>query len=185
MKILSLIHKFRESSKELTKLQSITVCAMMLALRVVLGALANTGLTFLPYTKMSLNFLPVAIAAILYGPVCAMIVSGIGDILSYLIVPIGAYFPGWTLNAVLVGLLYGIFIYKTKRPLLNLIICEILIALIIEIPLGSLWMYITYDKAFWLMAGTRGLKTLIATPIEIAVVYFFSKILKRIPNLRR
>ena len=76
---------FRDSSKELTKLQSLTICAMMLALRVVLGYFSNITLAITPDIKIGFNFLPIAITGILCGPVPAMIVGGLGDLLSFLI----------------------------------------------------------------------------------------------------
>lgn len=179
-----LVAKFKDSAKELSKIQSLTVCALMLAIRVVLGYFSNLTLGITPDIKIGFNFLPIAICAILCGPVGAIIVGGMGDLLSFLIAPMGFYFPGWTVSGMLVGLLYGIFLYKSKHILLNIIICEILIGLLVEIALGSLWLLIQYDKAFFIMAGVRGVKTLVSTPIEILVVFFFAKVLKKIPKVK-
>lgn len=176
--------KFKDSAKELSKLQSLTVCAMMLALRVVLGYFSNIGLSLTPDIKIGFNFLPVAIIGILCGPVPAMIVGGLGDLLSFLIAPMGFYFPGWTVSGILAGLLYGLFLYKSRCSLLSIAVCEVIIGIFIEVALGSLWLLIQYDKAFFVMAGVRGLKTLVATPIEIAVVFFFSKVLRKVPKLK-
>ncbi len=180
-----LIAKFRDSSRELSSVRSISICAMMLALRVVIGYFSNLTLAFSPDVKIGFAFLPVAIAAMLCGPVCGMIVGGLGDVLSFLIAPMGYYFPGWTVSGLLVGLLYGIFLYKAKKLLPSIIICEVVIGLFIEVALGSLWLYIQFNKAFLLMAGMRGIKTLAALPIETVLVYFFSKVLSKIPLLKR
>lgn len=175
----------KSSSKELTKIQGLTLCAMMLALRVVLGYFANATLAITPDIKIGFGFLPVAITGILCGPVPAMIVGGMGDLLSFLIAPMGYYFPGWTVSGILVGLLYGLFLYKSDCSLVRIIICEVVIGVFIEIALGSLWLLIQYDKAFFVMAGVRGIKTLVATPIEIAIVFFFAKVLKKMPKLKK
>lgn len=173
--------KFRDSAKELSSVKGVALCAMLLSLRVVVGYFANFSLAITPNAKVGFAFLPIAIASMLFGPVCGMIVGGLGDIISFLLVPMGGYFFGWTLNGILVGLLYGIFLYKADgKILLRLIICEVLINFAVEVPLGSLWLMIQYQKAFWVMAGTRAIKCLIAVPIETALVYFFTKVLKRI-----
>ena len=177
--------KFSESSKQLKNVQGLSVCAMMLALRVVLGYFSNLTLAISPDIKVGFSFLPIAICAILCGPVAAMIVGGMGDILSFLLAPMGFYFPGWTISGILVGLLYGLFLYKADKILLRLIICEVIIAVFVEIALGSLWLMIQYQKGFIVMAGVRGIKTLVVTPIEIAVVYFFAKVLKKLPKFKR
>lgn len=175
-----LTQKFRSSAQELSSVKNISICAMMLALRVVIGYFANFSLAITPNAKVGFAFLPVAIASMLLGPVCGMIVGGLGDIISFTLAPMGGYFFGWTLNGMLAGLLYGLFLYKADgKLLLKLIICEILINFAVEVPLGSLWLYIQYNKAFWVMAGTRAIKCLIALPIETALVYFFAKVVLR------
>ncbi|MBQ4105615.1 MAG: folate family ECF transporter S component [Clostridia bacterium] len=180
----NLVAKFTNSAKELGRVRSLTICAMMLALRVVLGYFSNISLSITPNAKVGFAFLPIALAAMLCGPVAGMIVGGLGDVISFILMPMGGYFFGWTLNGILVGMLYGLFLYKTdSRFLLKLILCEVFISFGVEVPLGSLWLLIQFDKAFWVMAGTRALKCLIAIPIETALVFAFSKLLKRIPKL--
>ena len=179
-----LVAKFRSSLGELSNVRSMSICAMMLALRVVLGYFSNLTLAISPEIKIGFSFLPIAIAAMLCGPVCGMIVGGLGDVLSFMLLPMGGYFFGWTLSGMLVGLFYGIFLYKASHLLLNLIVCEVLIGILIEVALGSLWLLIQYQKAFFLMAGVRGLKTLVAIPIEIVLIFFFSKVLTKIPKLK-
>lgn len=177
----SLVAKFRSSAQELSDVKGISLCAMLLALRVVVGYFANFSLAITPNAKFGFAFLPIAITGMLFGPVGAMIVGGLGDILSFMIAPMGGYFFGWTLNGILVGLLYGLFLYKAdSKILIRLIICEILINFAVEVPLGSLWLYIQQGKAFWVMAGTRAIKCLIAIPIETMLVFFFKKVLKRV-----
>ncbi|MBE6733729.1 MAG: folate family ECF transporter S component [Ruminococcaceae bacterium] len=177
----SLVAKFRSSAQELSNVKGISLCAMLLALRVVVGYFANFSLAITPNAKVGFAFLPIAITGMLFGPVGAMIVGGLGDVLSFLLVPMGGYFFGWTLNGILVGLLYGLFLYKAdSKILLRLIICEIIINFGVEVPLGSLWLYIQFDKAFWVMAGTRAIKCLIALPIETVLVFFFKNVLKRV-----
>ena len=176
--------KFRSSSKALSKIQGLTVCALMLAVRGVLGYFSNLTLGITPEIKIGFNFLPIAITAILCGPVCAMIVGSMGDLLSFLLAPMGFYFPGWTLSGLLVGLFFGLFLYKSKRTLVNIIISEIIIGVFVEIVLGSLWLYIQYQKAFLVMAGVRGIKTLVAIPIEIVVILIVAKALNKIPKLK-
>ncbi|MDO5124020.1 MAG: folate family ECF transporter S component [Eubacteriales bacterium] len=183
---MNILRKFPDSAKETKNIRCLTVCALMLALRVVLGYFSNISLSITPNAKIGFAFLPVAIVAALYGPVWGLVVGGLGDVLSFMLMPMGNYFFGWTLNAMLVGMVYGLFLYKNNsKLLLKLILCEIVIGFVIEVPLGSLWLLIQFGKSFWLMAGTRAIKWLIAIPIETALVYLFTKmILPRIPFLK-
>ena len=109
--------KFYNSVKESSNVQSLVALAMLLAIRVIVGIFANSTMAlFGNMIKISVNFLPIAIAAALFGPVGAALVGGLGDILSFFINPAsgGAYFPGFTLNGILTGLILGIFFYKNN-----------------------------------------------------------------------
>ena len=50
----------------------------------------------------------------LFGPVVGGIMGGIGDILKFLIKPTGPYFFGYTLNAMLGPVIYGIFLLSSS-----------------------------------------------------------------------
>ena len=175
MNNLTLAQKFMKSAQMLKSPQNLAVCGMLLALRIVIGYFSNLTLAVSPDIKIGFSFLPIAIAGILCGPVASGIIGALGDIFCFLLAPMGAYFPGWTINGMLVGLLYGIFLYESKRFIPSLIICEIVNGLFVEIALGSLWLYIQFSKAFWITAGARGIKTLVAIPIEIALIILFEK----------
>lgn len=175
MNNLTLAQKFMKSAQMLKSPQNLAVCGMLLALRIVIGYFSNLTLAVSPDIKIGFSFLPIAIAGILCGPVASGIIGALGDIFCFLLAPMGAYFPGWTMNGLLVGLLYGMFLYESKRFIPSLIICEIVNGLFVEIALGSLWLYIQFSKAFWITAGARGIKTLVAIPIEIALIILFEK----------
>ena len=45
-----------------------------------------------------------AIAGALYGPVASLLVGALGDIISIMLVPTGAFFPGFTISGALTRL---------------------------------------------------------------------------------
>ena len=115
MNNLTLAQKFSKSAQMLKNPQSLAVCGMLLALRIVIGYFSNLTLAISPDIKIGFSFLPVAIAGILCGPVASGIIGALGDLFCFLLAPMGAYFPGWTINGLLVGLLYGIFLFESKK----------------------------------------------------------------------
>lgn len=175
MNNLTLAQKFSKSAQMLKNPQSLAVCGLLLALRIVIGYFSNLTLAVSPDIKIGFSFLPVAIAGILCGPVASGVIGALGDIFCFLLAPMGAYFPGWTVNGLLVGILYGVFLYESKHFIPSLVICEIVSGLFVEIALGSLWLYVQFSKAFWITAAARGIKTLVAIPIEIALIILFDK----------
>ncbi len=62
--------------------------------------------------EYKLSFIPLIIASVFLGPVYGALVGGIGDVLSSLIIPIGPYFPGFTIVSVIKGLAVGFLCHK-------------------------------------------------------------------------
>ena len=139
---MSFLRKFADSSKELGTIQGLAVCAMMLALRIVLGIVGNVSLSFIPLPVVkivALVFIPVVVTGYLYGPVCAALVAGLGDIFSYLLQPTAfGYTPGITACYVLEGLIYGICLYKSELKIKDLIITKALSLGLCTLTLQSL-----------------------------------------------
>lgn len=173
--------KFSDSFKELTSVKSITMASMLLAVIVVLGYFANFTLALFPMVKISFAFLPKSIAAYALGPVVAGIVGALGDVISFFLNPVGgAYFPGWTFNAFLTGLIYGIFLYKNEVELKNIILAKIVVLIIVEIFFATLWLNIQFGFPFMATLLTRALSKTLSSPIEVAIIYFVSKAFKRL-----
>ena len=58
--------------------------------------------------------LEIVIAGILFGPVPAMLISILADVLAAFLFPVGPFFPGLTVTAALTGLLYGALLHKNQ-----------------------------------------------------------------------
>lgn len=58
----------------------------------------------------------------MFGPIPAAIVGALGDILSFIIAPTGAYFPGFTINGFITGFIYGMFLYKNNVTPLRVVL---------------------------------------------------------------
>ncbi len=97
--------------KKTNSARYITICAMLTALCVVLDRLSAMNEFF----KIGLGFVPVVIAAILYGPATSALVYGLADFIAANLFPKGAYFPGFTLSAILMGAIYGVFLYEWRK----------------------------------------------------------------------
>lgn len=104
-----LISDFKASAKELKSLRSVTIAAMLLALHTVLSVFVTIHVT--ESLRISVSFVATCVTAYFFGPVVGFLSGALGDIIQYLIKPAGGYFFGWTLNAALAGLVYGIGFY--------------------------------------------------------------------------
>lgn len=175
---LSLKEKFATSVGEFSKVESLTIAGMLLAVRVVLGYFSNFSLTIIPTIKFTFSFLPISICSALLGPVMGIIVGGLGDILSFIINPQGAYFFGWTLNAMLTGLVYGLLLYKNNITVIRTAISRVIIAFVIEVPLGTYWLIVSgvSQKAYKVLFASRALKQLAFIVFEVALILIIGNV---------
>ena len=165
----------KESSKELKKVKSITGCSMLTALNVAVGTL------FIPITptlRIGFSSVFAGVSGMVYGPVITGVAGVIADTLKYIIRPDGPYFPGFALNEFLTGMIYGCFFYKKKITLRRVIVARLMVTILINLCLTSLWLNIMYDNALFTMA--RLIKTIVMFPVDVAILYAALKAGERI-----
>lgn len=135
-------NKLNETKSRKAKLstQTMAVFAILIAAQFVISQF----LTFQVWNiKISFSFIPVVIAARLYGAVGAAEVAGIGDIIGVIFRPVGIWFPPITISAMLVGAIFGLFLKKSDsfiRILISVLISEFVFSLFIT----PLWLTILY-----------------------------------------
>ena len=142
--------------------RTLVMMALLIALEVILTRFLSINL---PVVRIGFGFLPVAIAAILFGPLWAGVGYAVGDLLGMLIWPTGAYFPGF-----LVGVTYGFFLYKKTVTWPRLTVTVIVVILAYSLVLNTVWLSILYGKAFWGLLPTRILQCVILIPVQILTI---------------
>lgn len=183
---MTLKEKTLNSAKELSNLFSLTALAMLLALRIILGIFANSTMPmFGNLVKISLNFLPIAVAATMFGPVGAALIGGLGDILAFFMNPAGGtYFPGFTLNGIITGLILGYFLYKNNVSVKTVIISWAINAVFVEVLLSGYWLYFIYGagqgNSFWIYLWTRVISEAIKFVPTVLVILAVGKAVGRI-----
>ena len=118
----------------------------------------------------------------LFGPVVGMMAGVCTDVLGYFAgnLSMGAYFPGYTLTAVVGGLIWGLWLYPRKITVWRAIGAKACINVFCNICLNTLWLTITGGKAMSLLLVTRVPKNLILLPLEIVLVYVAMRLVCRI-----
>ncbi|MCH5304626.1 MAG: folate family ECF transporter S component [Ruminococcus sp.] len=187
---MSVKEKIVNSVKELNGVYSLVALAMLLALRIVVGIFANATLPmFGNMLKISINFLPIAVAAIMFGPIGAGLVGGLGDVLSFFIFPTGgAYFPGFTLNGILTGFILGIFLYKNNVSVKSVLISWSINAVFIEVLLSGYWLYFIYsmgrEDTFIVYLLTRAVSEAIKFIPSVLIIFAVGKGLTKAIKIR-
>ena len=166
---LSLPEKFRQSAQELKQVRTLTGVAMLLAMSVVISFTASVRVT--ETIKIGLGYLITALLGMLYGPFTAALAAGAGDLIKYLLKPDGAYFFGFTLTAMLGGVVYGVFFYREKCTIPRAIASKAPVSLLLNCLLNTVWVSWLYGMPFLGALGPRVIKNLMALPFEIVLLY--------------
>lgn len=131
--------------------------------------------------KIGLNFIPIVLCAMLFGPIYAGIVAALADFLGATLFPIGAYFPGFTLTALITGIIFGLFLYKKQNALC--IICSVSInQLLLSLLLNTFWISLLYDAPFIELLISRIPQCAILFIIQISLIFLLRKLM---PNFKR
>ena len=147
---------FLSSAKELKSVPALAMCAMFAALALILNSVASINLG--PYIKIGFSGIPNQIVDYLFGPITGGLFAGILDLVKYFMKPDGAFFFGFTFNAMLAAFIYGCFYYRQKLTLKRVLIAKLVVVLVVNIVLNTLWLDMLYGKGFLAILPARAVK---------------------------
>ena len=164
--------------------KKIILTAVLLAMLIILSRFLSIKT---PILKISFAFVPTMLCAVWLGFKWTVLLNVLGDVIGATLFPTGPYFVGYTISTAIAGFIYGIFLYRKeensysdKQFFIRLILSTVLVAIIFNMGLNTLWTSITSGKAFVVLFLARIVKQLIMIPIHIIVIVFIEKAL-RIP----
>ena len=157
-------------------------CALLVALQVILARFLSINTTFV---VVNFSFLAVALAGILFGPLWGMAVGGASDLVGASLFPFGAFFPGFTLTAALVGLVYGAFLHTKTGDLQGKsgwlrVVGASLSASLIRFVLNSVWLYIMYGAGLFGMLPARITETVCMVVAQLILLPVLSSMVRRL-----
>ena len=171
---------YANSLKELFVTKNIVLCGLMAALAVVLSMTASVEVG--PYIRIGFSGIPNRVIECLFGPVTGCLFGGALDILKYMLKPSGPFFFGFTFNVMLAGVIYGSILYKKTVSIKRIIVAELLIKILVNCILNTLWISMLYGKGFFALLPLRVLKNAIMLPIDSAILYFALIYVKKLVN---
>ncbi len=156
--------------------KTIVVLGLLVAMEIILNRFLSINAWNI---KIGFSFVPIVLAAVLFGPIHAAVVGGLGDLLGAMLFPIGAYFPGFTLTAVLMGLIWGFFLHKAQtipRILAAVGINQFILGLVVN----TFWISVLYGSPYGPLFLTRIVQAVILTIVQSIVVYAIGKAAPRL-----
>lgn len=133
--------------------------------------------------KITLTFIPVVIAAYLYGPIGAGTVAGLADILGCIFNPVGMIFPPITISEITVGVVFGLLLHN-KRSLPRIIIGVAFSQLCVSTFITPIWLNMLYGMNYLTNLYIRIPQILIMIAIEMIVIPPMLKLLEKLRSAK-
>ncbi len=160
-----------------SRTERLVTIAFLIALEIVLTRFVSITT---PVMRISFGVVPVALCAMLYGPWAAGIAYAIGDAIGIHLMPTGPFFPGFTLSALLTGILYGLFLYKKEPKLRRVALAAVVIMLVVNLGLNTYWATFLVGKSFLAILPVRIVKELLLLPITVTLILAVSKAFEKL-----
>ena len=154
----------------------LAILGVLLALDIVLTRFLSIAAWNI---RIGLGFVPVVLAAMLFGPLPAAIMAALADFLGAILFPTGPYFPGFTLTAFLTGLTFGLLIYK-KPGLRNTVLAVVIVQFILGLLLNTLWISILYSSPFAPLLATRAVQSAFLSVVQIVTIQALAQLSARV-----
>lgn len=167
--------------KELKSTKALSLCALLIALSTV--ASFFTLRIDVMYSKFSLNFIFIAIIAMKFGPAIAGISAALSDIIQYLIMTTGIFQPLVTLGYALIGIIFGLILYKNKTSVWRIILSRALSTILIVILLNTWFLVPIYNLEYITLLVPRTIFYLLALPIEVLLLTITLKATNKLKKL--
>ena len=159
------------NKKRNNNLITLTCLALLTAMQIILARYLAIPVT--ESMRFTTSFIPVVIAARRFGVVGGMAVYGVGDFLGAIIFPAGgAFFPGFTVTAVVSGLIYGLFLSK-KGGIVRIVLSVLTSQIVCTLLMNSYWLSMLYGSEFSAIFVSRIPQALIMSVIQILFMTLF------------
>jgi len=158
--------------KDNGKLKVLIYVSLLIALEVVLSRFCSIAT---PIVKIGFGFVPIAVCAMMFGPVWAGVAGALADVMGATLFPIGAYFPGFTVSAALTGVVFGLFLYKRKGTIPQLAGAVAVNCLCISLLLSTYWLTIITGNPFFALLPTRIVQNVIMIAVQLVVLKLLQK----------
>lgn len=171
-----LIKDWKSSASHLKDVRYLSVMAVFIAVKVLLGS------AYIPLSEslqIKFSFLAVCLEASIIGPVAGMVSGAVTDLVAFMLFPSGPFFPGYTLSAMLGELVYAMFLYHKPITIVRITLAKAFNNYIVNVLIGSIWSACLYSKGYIFYVAKSVVKNTIMLPIEIVMLVIVFNLLGR------
>lgn len=191
-------NRFQASARELHNLRSLTAIGMLVALRIALGFVATIRIT--EHIKIGFSIFPTSVLCMMFGPVVGGIAGGVADLVGFFLKPSGAFFPGYTLDCVVAGMIYGYSFYKREKiTLIRVVLTLLCVTVFVNLCMTTTWISFqmsvksigaiftdpagaahNFAMKFLALLPDRALKNFIMLPINSVLVHQLLNLVRKL-----
>ena len=162
------------AARELRSVRSLVLCALFVALRVALHAIAiPVGENLNIYATFFVN----ALGSMIYGPVLGLVGGLLSDTISALVFPSGIYFFPFAFIEMASSFIYGLFLYRARLGAWRGILSKFAVTAVCNLIMTPVVMYYYYitvlGKSYTLLSLPRVIKNVALFPLEAILLMFF------------
>lgn len=150
------------------KIKILVFMGLFLALEIILTRFLSIQT---PIVRIGFTFLPIALSAMMFGPVISGVTAALADVLGMMLFSSGMpFFPGFTASAFLTGAIFGIVLYHRPKNLMNISIAVILVSVVVTLCLDTLWLYLLTGNGILVLLPARLIKFFVMIPVQILLI---------------
>lgn len=158
---------WKMAMNEKNKTNILAITAFMIALQIAMSSF------FIPVgenLRIYFSFVTTAVSCLIGGPVLALCYGFIADNIGFILHPLGAYFPGYTITAMSGAFLYAIFFYHKRITITRIFLCKLTVNLFVNVLMGSLWSAMLMGKGYYYYFAKSIVKNTLMLPIEVILL---------------
>ena len=173
---------WRHAVDSLTKLKTFDICfvALLFSMQLVSKLIIKMPSGF-SNLGVGVTYLIFAFIGLVYGPIWGIIIGFLSDVLGFFIAPSSQiFYLGYTLQAMLTGLVYGLFFYRTNIKFSKVLYCRLVINILLNGIMGAfLWAEVsglTFDQTVLYMFTVTLPKNIVYLIPQSMLLYIFFKL---------
>ena len=167
----------------MSKNKKIILSGLLLAMIIILSRFLSIKT---PIVTISFSFVPTMLCAIWLGPKWTILINVLADLIGATLFPYGSFFIGYTITSAVAAAIYGLLLHRKeentdtdKQFIIRVILAVVLVTVVANIGLNTLWLSLTTGKAFMVLIASRIVKELVMVPIKIIVMIFLERVLRK------
>jgi ECF transporter S component (folate family) len=169
------------------KTRTIAYAGFFIALSVILTRLFSAPIHIAGFyaIRLGLGSLPIILSGLILGPMAGAATGAIADIVGFVLFPVGAYFPGFTLSSALTGMIPPLVVRRTRNQLsyLSILFAIAVTDLLTSVILNTLWLALMSGQGVAVFFVPRLVTRTILVPIYsffvLGIVRYYQALVAR------